>query len=58
MNRNRTKDRQSSAVLGSQARELTEAELDVLTGGASSNYGIQALINVTAQKVSQANQAD
>ena len=56
MDRNRTKDRQSFAVSGTEAHELTDAQLDRVSGGASSNYGIQALINVSAQKANLANQ--
>jgi hypothetical protein len=33
MDRNSTNDRQSFAAHGPQARELTEAEMDAVTGG-------------------------
>jgi len=33
MNRNATNDRQSFALLGTVARELTDAELDCVSGG-------------------------
>ena len=35
MDRNRTNHRQSSRTLGPHARELTEAELDAVSGGAA-----------------------
>jgi hypothetical protein len=45
--RNATNDRQSLAALGPQARELTEAELDCVSGGSAN--GIAALLAVKAE---------
>jgi hypothetical protein len=38
MDRNATKDRQPFGALGPQARELTEAELDCVSGGTTTGH--------------------